>query len=106
MLKHWEKLTRFLKIPGAPIHNNDMERGLKIPIRGRNTWLFYKTEYGAMVGSILTSIIYTCELAGINPFEYLVALQVYKNHIVKEPKARLPWNYENTLAVLESTQAA
>ncbi|WP_238584468.1 IS66 family transposase [Legionella gratiana] len=35
MLKHWEKLTHFLQIPGAPIHNNDLERGLKIPIRGR-----------------------------------------------------------------------
>jgi hypothetical protein len=62
-----KKLTRFLQVPGAPIHNNDMERGLKIPIRGRNTWLFYKTEYGALVGGVLTSIIYTCELSGINP---------------------------------------
>jgi hypothetical protein len=106
MLKHWEKLTRFLQIPGAPIHNNDMERGLKIPIRARNTWLFYKTEYGAMAGDELTSIIYACELSGINPFDYLIALQVYKDQIVKEPKAWLPWNYENTLALLESTQAA
>ncbi|OJW13952.1 MULTISPECIES: IS66 family transposase [Legionella] len=106
MLKNWEKLIRFLKIPGAPIHNNDMERGLKIPIRGRNTWLFYKTGYGAMEGGVLTSIIYTCELSGINPFEYLITLQVYKNQIVKEPKAWLPWNYENTLALLESTRAA
>jgi len=83
-----------------------LKRGLKIPIRGRNTWLFYKTEYGAMVGGVLTSIIYTCELAGINPFEYLIALQVYKDQIVKEPQAWLPWNYENTLASLESSLAA
>lgn len=106
MLRHWEKLTRFLSVPGAPIHNNDLERGLKIPIRGRNTWLFYKTEYGAMVGGVLTSIIYTCELSSINPFEYLVALQVYKDQIVKEPKSWLPWNYEIALASLKSTLAA
>lgn len=106
MLRHWEKLTRFLSVPGAPIHNNDIERGLKIPIRGRNTWLFYKTEYGAMIGGVLTSIIYTCELSGINPFEYLVAIQVYKDQIVKEPKAWLPWNYEETLASLKSALAA
>lgn len=31
ILKHWEKLTRFLQIPGAPIHNNDLERGIKNP---------------------------------------------------------------------------
>lgn len=50
-----------------------------------------------MAGGVLTSIIYTWELSGINPFEYLIALQVYKNHIVKEPKAWLPWNYEITM---------
>lgn len=106
MLRHWEKLTRFLQVPGAPIHNNDMERGLKIPIRGRNTWLFYKTEYGAMVGGVLTSIIYTCELAGANPFDYLVALQVYKDHIFKEPSLWLPWNYQYSKQSLGSSIAA
>jgi len=106
MLKRWDKFTQFLKIPGAPIHNNDIERGLKIPIRGRNTWLFYKTEYGAMVGGILTSIIYTCELAGTNPFDYLVALEVYKDQIVKEPSSWLPWNYENARASFISSKAA
>ncbi|CDZ76806.1 Transposase [Legionella massiliensis] len=106
MLKHWDKLTRFLSVSGAPVHNNNMEQGLKIPIRGRNNWLFYKTEYGAMVGGVLTSIIYTCELANVNPFEYLVALQVYKDHIVKEPTAWLPWSYANTTALLESSMAA
>ena len=58
-----------------------------------------------MVGGVFTRIIYTGELSGFNPFEYLIALQVYKDQIVKEPKAWLPWNYENTLALLESTQA-
>ncbi|WP_423201614.1 hypothetical protein [Fluoribacter gormanii] len=32
MLKHWEKLTSFLQISYAPIHN-DIERGFKIPIQ-------------------------------------------------------------------------
>ncbi|HIG0326666.1 TPA: IS66 family transposase [Legionella pneumophila] len=106
ILERWDKFTQFLKIPDAPIHNNDMERGLKIPIRGRNTWLFYKTEYGAMVGGILTSIIYTCELAGTSPFDYLVALQVYKDQIVKEPSSWLPWNYEKARASFISSAAA
>ena len=106
MLKHWHKLTRFLEVEGAPVHNNDMERGLKIPIRGRNTWLFYKTEYGAMIGGVLTSIIYTCELSGINPFDYLVVLQEHKDQIIKEPNAWLPWNYQATLSQLDPALAA
>lgn len=98
MLKHWEALTQFLRVAGAPIDNNILERFLKIPIRGRRTWLFYKTEYGAMIGGVLTSIIATCVLADVGPLEYLVALQEHKDHIVKEPTRWLPWNYQETLA--------
>ena len=100
MLKHWHKLTQFLRIAGAPLDNNILERALKIPIRGRRTWLFYKTEYSAMIGGVLTSVIYTCALAGVNPLNYLIALQEHKNQIVKEPERWLPWFYEDTLASL------
>lgn len=99
MLKHWHELTQFLRVAGAPLDNNILERALKIPIRGRRTWLFYKTEYGAMIGGVLTSVIYTCALSGINPLNYLIALQEYKNQIVKEPDKWLPWNYQDTLAL-------
>ena len=99
MLRHWEKLTRFLQVPGAPIHGTRMKNT-------HTWWLFYKTEYGAMVGGVLTSIIYTCELAGANPFDYLVALQVYKDHIFKEPSLWLPWNYQYSKQSLGSAIAA
>jgi len=97
MLKHWYALTQFLRVAGAPFDNNILERALKIPIRGRRTWLFYKTEYGAMIGGVLTSIIYTCALSGINPLNYLIALQENKNQIFKEPERWLPWCYQETL---------
>ncbi len=97
MLKHWHELTQFLRVPGAPLDNNILERALKIPIRGRRTWLFYKTQYGAMIGGVLTSVIYTCALAGVNPLIYLTALQENKNQVVKEPERWLPWNYQDNL---------
>jgi hypothetical protein len=100
MLKHWHELTQFLRVAGAPLDNNIVERSLKIPIRGRRTWLFYKTEYGAMIGGVLTSIIYTCVLSGANPLNYLIALQEHKNQIVKEPERWLPWNYQEALTTL------
>jgi hypothetical protein len=103
MLKHWHELTQFLRVPGAPLDNNILERALKIPIRGRRTWLFYKTQYGAMIGGVLTSVIYTCALAGINPLTYLTALQENKSQIVKEPERWLPWNYQdNLISILAS----
>lgn len=97
MLKHWHELTQFLRVAGAPLDNNIVERALKIPIRGRRTWLFYKTQYGAMIGGVLTSVIYTCAMAGVNPLTYLTVLQEHKNQIVKEPERWLPWNYQDNL---------
>ncbi len=63
MLKHWDGLTRFLEVEGAPLDNNIIEMSLKIPIRSRKNSLFYKTEHGAFVGGMLTSIIHTCVMA-------------------------------------------
>jgi len=105
MLKHWHELTQFLRVGGAPLENNIVERALKIPIRGRRTWLFYKTQYGAMIGGVLTSVIYTCALAGVNPLTYLTVLQQHRNQIVKEPERWLPWNYQNNLSSLLASAA-
>jgi transposase len=105
MLNHWHALTQFIRVAGAPLDNNIVERALKIPIRGRRTWLFYKTEYGAMIGGVLTSIIYTCVLSGINPLDYLIALQEHKKQIVKEPEKWLPWNYKGNLSESLSSAA-
>ena len=104
-LKHWYKLTQFIRVEGAPLDNNVLERSLKVPIRGRSNWMFYKTTYGAYIGGVLTSIIYTCILSDINPLEYLIAMQKNKDQIVKEPDAWLPWNYQAQLKT-ETEQAA
>ncbi len=106
MQRHWEKLTRYLHVAGAPIDNNVLERALKIPIRNRKNSLFYKTEYGAMIGGVLTSIIYTCSLAEINPYHYLVALQEYQTLVAARPKSWLPWNFQESLALLKIDCAA
>jgi transposase len=62
MLKHWEKLTLFLRHPGPPLDNNICERALKKAILHRKNALFYKTVNGAHVGDVFMSLIYTCEL--------------------------------------------
>ena len=57
MQKHWETLTRFLSVPGAPLDNNLAERALKLFIRQRNNSLFYKNEHSAYIASILTGFV-------------------------------------------------
>ena len=98
MTKHWDALTLFLRVPGAPLDNNLCERVLKKAILHRKTALFYKTLNGARVGDLFMSIIHTAELAKINVFEYLVALQRHHERVAEDPAAWMPWNYSNSLA--------
>ena len=44
------------------------------------------------------SLIHTCELNGVNPFDYLIALQKHAEELAKHPAAWMPWNYRDTLA--------
>jgi hypothetical protein len=95
MLNHWDPLTLFLTVPGAPLDNNICERALKKAILHRKNALFYKTENGARVGDLFMSLIYTCNLAGVNPFDYLTALQKHAADLAQHPEKWLPWNYKN-----------
>ena len=67
--------------------------------------MFYKTKYGASIGGVLTSVIYTCMLSGINPIEYLTMLQVRRDQVIKEPSAYLPWTYQGTLSASQPMAA-
>lgn len=103
LLKRWASLTRFLTVPGAPLDNNAAERALKMILRYRKNSLFYKNEHGAYVGDVLTSLIETCRLAGINPLDYLTALMENRSAMFAGPAAWLPWNYRDTLGGEQST---
>ena len=96
--KHWEKLTLFLRVAGAPLDNNICERALKKAILHRKNALFFKTKHGAAVGDLYLSLIYTCELNGGNPFEYLAALQRHAADVAADPGEWMPWNYRDRLA--------
>ena len=102
MLKHWEPLTLFLRVRGAPLDNNLCERALKRAILHRKNSLFYKTLRGAQVGDIFMSLIHTCKLAKVNPFDYLVALQRHAQTVLRNPQDWLPWNYKEVLAALSA----
>ena len=96
MQGHWETLTRFLQVPGAPLQNNVVERALKLFIRQRKNSLFYKTPHSAYIASVLTSLIATCIYAGVNAVEYLVALQEHRSEVFADPGAWLPWTYQES----------
>jgi transposase len=98
MLRHWGPMTLFLRQAGAPLDNNICERALKKAILHRKNALFYKTPRGARVGDLFMSLIYTCELNGVNPFDYLTELERNADKLASKPSDWMPWNYHATLA--------
>jgi transposase len=93
MLRHWDKLTLFLRQAGAPLDNNVAERALKKAILHRKNALFFKTQNGARVGDLFMSLIYTCQLNEANPFDYLTQLQRHTDQVAATPELWMPWNY-------------
>lgn len=102
MLKHWSKLTLFLRVPGAPLDNNICERALKKVILHRKNALFFKTLNGARVGDIFMSLIHSCELNGVQPFEYVVELLRHHEKAAEAPAEWMPWNYREALSRLQA----
>jgi hypothetical protein len=105
MLTRWEKLTVFLRVEGAPLDNSICERALKKAILLRKNSLFYKTQHGAQVGDLFLSLIHTCQLLGVNPFEYLGTLKRHAREIARAPGEWMPWNFKEKLVAKEAPEA-
>ena len=71
-LKREDGLRLYLANPDVPIDTNHIEREIRpIPL-GRKNWMFCWSEVGAEVVAIFETLISSCKLQGVNPFEYLV----------------------------------
>ncbi|HEY6355517.1 MAG TPA: IS66 family transposase, partial [Burkholderiaceae bacterium] len=97
LIRHWDELTLFLRQAGAPLDNNLCEQVLKRAILHRKGSMFYKTAGGAEVGDFYMSLIHTCRLCDVNPFEYLNALQHHAQDVIGNAAQWLPWNYREQL---------
>jgi transposase len=98
MKKRWNRLTLFLRQVGAPLDSNAVERILKRAILHRKNSYFYKTENGARVGDLFMTLIHTCQLHGVNAFDYLTQLQKHAREVAACFSEWMPWNYRETLA--------
>ncbi len=102
---HAESLAEADAVPASgrpPLDNNVCERALKKAILHRKNALFYKTLNGARVGDLFMSLIYTCELNEVNPFDYLTRLQEHADEVATNPERWLPWNYRAAVTANES----
>ena len=56
------------------------------------------TRLGAQVGDLFMSLIHTCQLCGVNSFDYLIELQRHAQELATQPGGSTPWNHRETLA--------
>lgn len=97
---HWEAFTLFLCIPGVPLTNNKNERLLKRAVLNRKNAYFFRNETGAKIADILMSVLETCISNKINPHDYLISVQKYRQDVSKNPQLWVPWLYGERLKTL------
>lgn len=93
-INRWEDLKRFLEDPRLPLDNNFAERGLRLFALGRKTFLFAGHVEGAQNLAVLQSIVTTCRLHGVNPYEYIKDVLIrIQTHPAADIDQLLPWNW-------------
>ena len=64
-------MNRYIDDGDLAIDNNLAERVLRAVAIGRRNWLFAGSDAGAERAAIIYSLIASCKLCEIDPFEYL-----------------------------------
>ena len=67
----WVALQRFVEDGRLAIDNNRAENQLRVVALGRKNWLFAGSFEGARRAALLYSLVQSCGLVGVPPFEYL-----------------------------------
>ena len=70
-LAQWTALTRYLEDGILEIDNNRSERALRRVAIGRKNWMFAGSDEGGRRAAILYSLIASCSVLKLNPYEYL-----------------------------------
>ncbi|MBI9009516.1 MAG: IS66 family transposase [Tenericutes bacterium] len=90
-------VMHYLEKAELDIDNNLAEISIKLFVIGRKNWLFSNTASGADASARLYSIVQTCILNNVNPYEYVdYVLDKLANMTINENtdiKALLPWSY-------------
>ena len=70
-LGQWVAWNRYVNYAILSIDNNVAERVLRMVVIGRKNWLFAGSDNGGNRAAIIYSLVASCKLCEIDPFEYL-----------------------------------
>ena len=89
------------------VDNNAAERELRRVAVGRKNWLFAGSDEGAERACVIYSLLATCKLHGVNPFEYLrdVLMRV-ASHPARDVLALAPKAWKQAAQQVEAAKIA
>ncbi len=70
-LNQWDSLQVYLTDGLVPIDNNRVERAIRPVAVGRGNHLFAGSDNGAKRAAVPYSILGTCRLVGVDPYDYI-----------------------------------
>jgi transposase len=92
-------LQVYLNDPDVPMDTNHLERALRVVPMGRRNWLFCWTELGAKHIGMMQSLLITCRLHDIDPYDYLVdVLQRVGQHPASRVEELTPRRWKQLFA--------
>ncbi|ABK42967.1 transposase IS66 [Magnetococcus marinus MC-1] len=71
LLNDWDVIWQPVRVPGLPLTNNDAERALRHWVIARLISHGTRTAEGSRVLGVLASVIETCRLRNVSPWDYL-----------------------------------
>jgi transposase len=94
-LNNWVALTRYLGDGILDIDNNKAERLMRPVTVGRKNWNFAGSDRGGKAAAVIYSLIETCKLNNVNPYDYLRdILSRLPNTLNRDIKSLLPYNWQ------------
>jgi transposase len=94
MLRRWDRFARFIDDGRVCLTNNAAERALRGFALGRKSWLFAGSERGAERAAVMTTLIMTAKMNGVDPQAWLAdVLARINDHAIHRLDELLPWNW-------------
>jgi hypothetical protein len=95
-LARWPALCRFLDDSRIELDNNPVERAIRPVALGRKNHLFAGSDGGGERWAMVSSLIATAKLNGVEPYTYLqdVLHRMVDGHPINQIDDLLPWNWK------------
>lgn len=107
-IKRWEKLSLYTTDGKLQIDNNCVERSVRPVAIGRKNFLFCGSHEAAKRTALLYSLLVTCKLNDVNPYDWLKDVLIrIAAHPISKIAELLPhqWKSLNALAIEANTTA-